>query len=115
LKSELKLKKNPEKSLVSIDEGSINYKVVDYDKAAQKIKITPTIQGVEEFDVSPDKENGDRLIKKIKEHITGKDIREAETFIQNLPEIENVKVSSWPAWAPTLPSVPDNIKIEIKK
>jgi hypothetical protein len=114
LKTEVRIKKNPEKTLASIDEDSLTYKVVDYDKVAQKVTITATIQGIEEFEISPNKENGDRLIKKIKESIVGKDIREARDFIQNLPEIQNVEIKSWPAWAPTLPSVPDNIKVEIK-
>ncbi len=115
LKREIKLKKNPEKTLASVDEDSLTMKLVSYDKAAQKITITATIQGIEEFEVSPKKENGDRLIKKIKESIVGKNIREARDFIQNLPEIERVEINTWPAWAPTLPSVPDNIKVEIKR
>jgi len=114
LKTELKLKKNPEKRLVKIDEDSITFKVADYDREAKKIKITPTIQGIEEFEVNPEKGNGERLIKTIKDHIVGKDTKEALNFIQNLPEIERVTINSWPAWAPNMPSVPDNIKIEIK-
>lgn len=115
LKREVRLKKNPEKTLASVDAESLTYKLIDYDKANQKITITATIQGIEEFEVSPKKENGERLIKKIKESIVGKDIREARDFIQNLPEIEKVEINTWPAWAPTLPSVPDNIKVEIKR
>lgn len=115
LKREIRLKKNPEKTLASIDEESLTYKLVDYDKNSQKVTITATIQGIEEFEVSPKKENGERLIKKIKESIVGKDVREARDFIQNLPEIEKVEIKTWPAWAPTLPSVPDNIQVEIKK
>ncbi len=115
LKREIRLKKNPEKTLASVDEDSLTMKIVDYDKTAQKITVTATIQGIEEFEVSPKKENGERLIKKIQESIVGKDIREARDFIQNLPEIERVEIKTWPAWAPTLPSVPDNIKVEIKR
>jgi hypothetical protein len=115
LKREIKMKKNPEKALASVDEDSLTMKIVDYDKNAQKITITATIQGIEEFEISPKKENGDRLIKKIKESIVGKDLREARDFIQNLPEIERVEIKTWPAWTPTLPSVPDNIKVEIKR
>ncbi len=114
LKRELQMKKNPEKSLANIDEDSFSYKIVENDKNAQKITITATIQGVEVYELSPKKENGERLVKKIKESIVGKEIQVARDFIQNLPEIEKVEIESWPAWAPTLPSVPDNIKIEIK-
>lgn len=113
LKSELKLKKNPEKRLVHIDDNSLTYRVVDIDAVNKKVKITATIKGIEEFEISPEKENGARLIKKIKEHVVGKDIKEARDYIQNLPEIDKVKVDSWPAWAPTMPSVPDNIRIDV--
>ncbi len=115
LTAELKLKKSPQKRLVYIDENSLTYKIIDYDRNTKKIKVTATIQGREEYDISPERDNGDRLIKKIKEHIIGKEIKEAESYIQNLPEIDKVKIESWPAWAPTLPGIPDNIKIEIKR
>jgi hypothetical protein len=115
LKTELKLKKNPEKRLTYIDDSSLTTRVVENDKVGKKIKITATIKGIEEYEISPDKENGDRLIKMIKEHVVGKKVDEAESYIQNLPEIDKVHVESWPAWAPTLPGIPDNIKIEIKR
>jgi len=115
LKTELKLKKNPEKRLTYIDEDSFTYRIMENDKGGKKIKITSTIKGIEEYEISPDKENGERLIRKIKEHIVSKKIDEAEGYIQNLPEIDKVHIESWPAWAPTLPGLPDNIKVEIKK
>ncbi len=59
-------------------------------------------------------ENGQRLIEKIKEHIVGKDIEQAKNYIQNLPEINKVEIDSWPAWAPTIPNLPDNIEFEIR-
>lgn len=113
LKAELKLKKNPEKRLVHISDDSLTYRVVEMDTAGKKVKLTATIKGIEEYELSPDKENGERLIKKIIEHVTGKEIKEAREYIQNLPEIDKVKIDSWPAWAPTMPSVPDNIKIDV--
>ncbi len=113
LKTELKLKKNPEKNLVYIDESSLVYRIFEMDSKTKKIKLTATIKGIEEFEVNPEKENGERLVKKIKEHILGKNIRETRDYIQNLPEINKVAIVTWPAWAPTMPSVPDNIKVEI--
>lgn len=115
LKTELKLKKNPEKRLVHIDENSLTFRIIDNDPAGKKIKITATIKGIEEYEINPEKENGTRLIKKIKDHIISKKISEAETYIQNLPEIDKVKISVWPAWTPNLPGLPDNIKVEISK
>jgi hypothetical protein len=115
LTTELKLKKNPEKRLVYVDANSLTYRIVENDKAGKKMKVTATIKGIEEYEISPDKENGDRLIKKIKEHVVSMNIEEARAYIQNLPEIDKVTIESWPAWAPTLPGIPDNIKMEIKK
>ena len=113
LKTELKLKQNPEKRLVHIDEGSFTFRIVDTDVTAKKVKITSTIKGIEEFEINPDKENGVRIIKEIKDHVVGRDISSARDYIQNLPEIDKVSIDSWPAWAPTMPNVPDNIKIEV--
>jgi hypothetical protein len=115
LKTELKLKKSPQKSLHKIDEESLSYRIFESDKNVGKIKLTANLRGIEEFEISPDKENGKRLIKKIKDHVLGKDIKEAELFIQNLPEIDKVRIESWPAWSPTLPGIPDNIKIEVRR
>ncbi|MBU1992078.1 hypothetical protein KKG51_00035 [Patescibacteria group bacterium] len=113
LKAELMLKKSPEKKIVKINEDSLTYRIFDINEDSEKVKITATIKGLEVYEISPDKENGARLIKKIKDHILGKDIAEAERYIQNLPEINKVQIKSWPAWALTIPSVPDNIKIEV--
>lgn len=115
LKTELKLKKSPEKRLAYIDENSLTYRIMETDESTKRIKITATIKGLEEYEVSPDKENGRRLIEKIKEHVLNKDRKEAELYIQNLPEIDKVHIQIWPAWAPTLPGLVDNIKIEVKR
>ncbi|MFH0838361.1 MAG: hypothetical protein V1880_03800, partial [Patescibacteria group bacterium] len=115
LKTELKLKQNPQKRLYRIDEESLSYRVIDTEKGSGKIKITATLKGIEEYDISPERENGARLIRKVKEHVLNMPIDEAEVYIQNLPEIDKVHVESWPAWAPNMPGIPDNIKIEIKR
>jgi len=117
LKAKLKLSKSPEKKLIRIDSESITIRIEPTEEGADnsKLKITATIKGVEQYEIDPEKENGKRLIENIKEHILGKSIQEAETYIQQLPSINKVQISSWPAWSPTIPNVPDNIKIEIKE
>jgi hypothetical protein len=113
MRNELNAKKNPEKRLVSIDDSSLTYKIFEIDPATQKIKLTASIKGLEEFDISPDRENGMRLIQKIKTHISGQKAEDAKNFIQNLPEINKVEISTWPFWAPTIPQVAENIKVVI--
>ncbi len=114
LKNELLLKKSPQKELVRINEGSTTYRIFQWDEDTGKIKITANIKGIEQFEIDPDKENGLRLLEKIREHIAGLDIEEAKIYIQNLPEINKVEIESWPAWSPTVPSLTDNIDFEIR-
>ncbi len=113
LRSELKLRKSPEKKLKSIDESSLYYDIFDIDRDAKKIKLTASIKGVEEYVLDPEEESGARLIKKIKDHIAGEPVNEAKEYIQNLDEINKVELKSWPVWAPTIPSVPENIKVKV--
>lgn len=113
LRNELKLKKSPEKQLKSIDEDSMYYEIIDVDEPASKIKITASIKGVEEYVLDPEEESGARLVKKIKDHIAGMPIEEAKEYMQDLSEVNTVEIKSWPVWAPTIPSVQENIKIKV--
>lgn len=115
LRAKLKLSKSPEKRIVKIDSESLTYRIIPVEEGGDpsRQKITVTIKGIEQYEISPDKENGRRLIDNIKNHIIGKSIEEAKNYIQQLPSINKVEITSWPAWSPNIPSVPDNIKIEI--
>lgn len=115
LRAKLKLSKSPEKKLIKIDADSVSYRLIPLEQGENPTRqtITATIKGIEQYEISPEKENGKRLIENIKRHIVGMNVDEAETFIQQLPAVNKVEISSWPAWSPNIPSVPDNIKIEI--
>lgn len=114
LKQELLMKKSPQKELLRINEESTSYRIFDWNTGTGKIKITANIKGIEQFSIDPEKENGVRLLSKIRDHIAGKDIEEAKNYIQNLPEINKVEIESWPAWSPTVPSLATNIDFEIR-
>lgn len=114
LKNELLLKKSPQKELLRINENSTSYRIFEWDESGGKIKLTANIKGIEQFEIDPEKENGVRLLTKIKEHIASKDIEEAKLYIQNLPEVNKVEIDIWPVWSPTIPSIPDNIEFEIR-
>lgn len=115
LRQDLQTHKSPEKRLVYIYDQSFSYDLADVDAKTGVIKITASIKGIEEFDINPESETGQRLIKKIKEHVLGKSKKEAALYIQNLPEINKVEIKTWPSWAPTMPKVPENIKIEVTR
>ena len=114
LVQELEMKKSPQKELLRVNEDSTSYRIFEWNEAAGKIKLTANIKGIEQYSIDVDMENGQRLMEKIKEHIVGKDIEQAKNYIQNLPEINKVEIDSWPAWAPTIPNLPDNIEFEIR-
>ncbi len=114
LRDELMLKKSPQKELLKIYDDSTSYRIFEWDEVTGKIKLTATIKGIEQFNINPEDENGERLLSKIRQHVAGKDILAAEQFIQNLPEVNKVTIDSWPAWSPTIPNLPENIDFEIR-
>lgn len=111
LKTEIVTVETPGKQLIRIEEDSISINVLEADNVRLNYKFTAQIQGVEEYEIDPELEGGSKLSKKIKEHIAGKSIEEAERYVQNLPEVNQVELKIWPAWSPTIPTLPENIKI----
>ena len=112
LKAEILSVETPGKQVVSIDENSMFITVLEANPSSNSYKITAQIQGVEEYEIDPDLEGGAELTQKIIEHIAGKSVEEAESYIQNLPEVNKVEIKIWPVWSPKIPSLPDNIKIK---
>jgi hypothetical protein len=110
IKTEMNIRKSPGKNIIAIVDDSLTYKIFEIDKSGGITRITATIRGIEQYDINPESENGERLVKKVTDHLLGKEINEATFFLQNLPEIDRVTIKSWPFWAPTLPTVPDNIE-----
>ncbi|MDA1060628.1 MAG: hypothetical protein O3B47_02450, partial [bacterium] len=78
LKSELLLKKSPQKELLRVNEDSTTYRIFEWDENAGKIKLTANIKGIEQFEIDENKENGARLLEKMKEYSVGSDIEEAK-------------------------------------
>jgi len=115
LKNKLTLSKSPEKRLVKIDTDSISLRLVPIEEGDDptRQKVTATIKGIEQYEISPERENGRRIIDNIKSHILGKSVEEASNYIQQLPSVNKVEISSWPAWSPNVPGVPDNIKVQV--
>ncbi len=114
LTSELTLRKSPQKELVRINEDSINYRIFEWDEGGGRIKLTANIRAIEQFSIDPSKDSGANLTQRIQERIAGQDIEQAKLYIQNLVEVSNVEIESWPYWAPTIPNMSDNIKFVIR-
>lgn len=112
LKSAIMAGTTPGKQLIRIEEDSVSTSVLESEPASNYYKFTAQIQGVEEYEIDPELEGGSTLSKKIKEHIAGKTVEEAESYVQNLPEVNSVDIKLWPTWSPTIPTLPENIKIK---
>lgn len=121
LVSQLKNVQSPDKELTKIDTENIQVRILDtLDQTAIQnklnegfIEVTASISGVEKFIVNPNTIAGQKLYEKITQNITNLKVSEAKKYIQSLPEIDKVEVTTWPFWAPTLPKNPDNIKIKL--
>lgn len=113
VRTALEERKSPDKILIKIDEDSLTTELFEINETPGVIKFTATLKGIEAYDLNPETENGAKLIKKIKEHIAGKSLKDAEDYVQNLPEINKVTISTWPIWAPTIPTVLENIDIHV--
>ncbi|MFA5792346.1 MAG: hypothetical protein WC897_00560 [Candidatus Gracilibacteria bacterium] len=112
LKNEIIASKTPGKQLVSINGDSISLNVLESNNSSLTYKVTVQIQGVEEYEINPQSVGGAELAEKIKEHIAGKTVIEATNYIENLPDVNKVQIKLWPIWSPSIPSLPDNIRIK---
>ena len=113
LTNELLLRKSPQKELVRVNEDSLNYRIFEWDDNRGQIRMTANIKAIEQYSIDPSKPTGANFLARIQERIAGQDVEQAILYIQNLPEINKVRIESWPAWAPTVPSMSDNIKFNI--
>jgi hypothetical protein len=115
LKKELKTRTHPDMRIreESINPDTISYEVIDEDTALGQIKITATIQGIEEFVVEPSLEAGLRFSNKLKEKILGMSLKDAENYINNLPEVDAVRIKTWPFWLSSMPRIPENIDVKL--
>ncbi|MFH0820558.1 MAG: hypothetical protein V1908_02175 [Candidatus Peregrinibacteria bacterium] len=96
----------------SIRPDSLQYEVIDEDPLTGLIKMTATIKGIEEYIVDPESEAGQRLGEKIKAKILGLPVDEAQSILENFPEIDAVNIRTWPFWLDIMPRLPENIRIK---
>lgn len=107
---------DPDKKVVRVSEDDLTYKFLDRDERAGKVRLTVTMRALQAFELDPETENGKRFLKKITDHIVGMRISQAKEFLQQqTEEIAGVEIKTWPVWAPTIPTIADNIKFVVKE
>ncbi len=117
LEEGLLAKVHPSKTLRSLDSDSSTSSIVYSDsdlKNLNRVKVSVTVRGIEEYTLDPYTDRGQELVKRIKETIAGKTISEATDFITNLEEIQKTHISVWPLWRTRLPSRPGSITIRVE-
>lgn len=110
---QLSLKVHPEKVLTKVKFENIAIHIDDAQLDQKYVKVSATIEGVEEYDVSEQNAAGARLVEKLRSRILGKPIAESEAYIRNLPEVNSAVISSWPFWAQNIPDLAENVKFKI--
>ncbi|MDD3067212.1 MAG: hypothetical protein PHO48_05300 [Candidatus Gracilibacteria bacterium] len=112
---QLSLKVHPEKVLTKVKFENVAFRIDDAQLAQKYVKLSATIEGVEEYDVSEQNAAGARLVEKLRSRILGKPIAESEAYIRNLPEVNSAVISSWPFWAQNIPDLAENVRFKISR
>ena len=115
LKKELKTRTHPDMQIRddSIRPDSITFEPVEEDEVLGQIKITASIQGIQEYVIDSSLQAGLRFSNKVKERILGLSAEEAENYVGNLPEVEAVEIKLWPLWVSKIPRIVDNIEVKL--
>jgi len=94
-----------------IDRSRLVVHVIDYSDDFSWIKLTVDLTGTEEYILDALTPEGALFGKSVREKVAGMRTDEAIRIIKNMPEVENVSISSWPPWNRTLPGLPAHISI----
>lgn len=113
--SQLETKVHPDKALVKIKFDGTAFRVENANLLSGSVKVSATVEGIEEYDLSTETEAGTRLTEKIRNRILGRRVGESEAYIRNLPEVSNAIISSWPFWARNIPELTENVKFRVKR
>lgn len=113
LVKQIQRNKSPDKELSKIDTDSIQTRILKPNLQEGFIEVTATITGIESYQLDDQTVAGGALHDKIITNVAGLDTKDAEKFIQVLPEVDKVEIETWPFWAPTLPSKAENIRLKV--
>lgn len=116
IKDRLVNRVDPDKKILTIDEKDLSYRYLDGDEKAGRMRITVTMRALQIYDLDPETENGKRFLKKVTDHVAGLRIDAAKDYLQQqTDQIQDIEIKTWPIWAPTIPSIGENIKYVIRE
>lgn len=104
---------SPTEKILKIKDNSLQInEVLEASPEKATVKVNVSLDGIVAFDFMNAKLD---LVRQIRDNVVGKNKAEAEQYINNLKEISEARISIWPLWSPTLPTIPENIKIQIEE
>lgn len=112
--SSLDSKTDPQMRLVRIREEYFRPEIRERNSGEYWIKLSLPVEGAEEFQIDPRSEAGILFANEVKREIVGMPISDAEAFLGNRDEVSTVDISVWPFWSRSIPSLPENITIELR-
>jgi len=114
LENNLKLRHiSPTEKILKMKDGSLQInEVLETNPAEGSVKVNASLEGIVAYDFLNSQLN---LVQQIRENVAGKNKQDAEQYINNLKEISEARISVWPIWSPTLPTIPENIKIQVEE
>lgn len=113
LTSELKKRQTPRKKIAEVDTSGITYRVIESEFEKGLLELTTTVKAIEVYDIGTQTLASTNLLNRIRENILGMRLEEASQYLENLPEVDRVRIDRWPFWAPTIPSIEENISFKI--
>lgn len=113
VRSELEKSVHPQMQLTSVYDGPLYLHVNDVGPKNEWVRVTVTVQGVQSYIIEASKPEGMLFVNRVKEEVKGMSAEEAEQLLKNFPEIEAVEITLWPPFTKNLPSLEENIVIDI--
>ncbi len=115
MRKELRARTHPQMQLKedSVVAENIRYEVLEENPSLGQTKITATIEGIQEYVIDSSLEAGLRFSSRIKERIAGMPLEEAEAYLNNLPEVEEAEIRTWPLWLSSMPRLAEKIRIRL--
>ncbi len=104
---------SPTEKIIKVQDNSLQInEILETAPEIPRVKVNTSLEGIVAYDFLNTKLE---LVKQIRDNIIGKTKDEAQRYIDNLKEINEARISLWPIWTPTLPTIPENIKIEVEE
>lgn len=104
---------DPGMHLASLETESIFPEVLSVSPKKDRIKVTVSVRGVEQYLIEPSTVDGVRFVNRLKAEVQGRSIPEAKRILENFQEVAVVNISLWPPFFGRIPRLPENISVKL--